>query len=571
MLKIGSVVDGKYKILYRVGKGGMSYVYLAINEVANKEWAIKEIRKDARVDGEAVKQSPITETNIMKKLSNPHLPRIIDVINEEDAYLIVMDYIEGVTLKSRLDNEGRQNQEDVVDWALQLCEVLGYLHSQDPPIIYRDMKPGNIMLRPDGRIMLIDFGIAREYKDGAAEDTKCLGTKGYAAPEQYGGQGQTDERTDIYNLGATIYHLVTGKDPTKPPYEMRPIRTWDPAFSSGLETIIVKCTKNDPEERYQNIEELQFALKHYKELEEEYQQTKRGKWRLFKGLCAAAMVSLVLSAGMKIYAYTLTSGTYDAKIKEAETSTEQEKAVRAYEEAIRISPANKIAYSNLLNEVFLADGNYTQKEADRFTTILGYRGNRDSRTIEEKFQKNKSGYEEFCYEMGLAFFYFYEGFGNKPLSKPWLRTAKESGSLEEKKRMRAERLYHISEYYTQLGSMNRAGDNTANYLDYWNDLVKLSGDDIAQEDNIRTALVMYGELVYQIGAHASDFKKAGVTRADMLFELRRVERILTEEIVGDDTYSEDEYGQKVDEILRGTDIAQKEVDIVYPPQEGEGG
>ena len=162
MLEIGQVIDNKYKILYEVGKGGMSRVYLAINEAAGKEWAVKEVRKKGRKHGESVKQDPVTETDILKKLNNPHLPRIIDVIEEEEAYLIVMDFVEGLTLKKKLDSEGRQKQEDVIGWALQLCDVLEYLHAQDPPIIYRDMKPGNVMLRPDGRIVLIDFGIARE-------------------------------------------------------------------------------------------------------------------------------------------------------------------------------------------------------------------------------------------------------------------------------------------------------------------------------------------------------------------------------------------------------------------------
>lgn len=134
-----------------------------------------------------------------------------------------MDYVEGRTLKAIVDERGAQPQEDVVNWAIQLCSVLDYLHTRKPAIIYRDLKPGNIMLRPDGRIVLIDFGTAREYKTGQEEDTISLGTKGYAAPEQYGGDGQTDARTDIYNLGATIYHLVTGKPNEtslrNPPYQ----------------------------------------------------------------------------------------------------------------------------------------------------------------------------------------------------------------------------------------------------------------------------------------------------------------------------------------------------------------
>lgn len=570
MLEIGEIIDNKYRILYEVGHGGMSRVYLAINEAAGKEWAVKEVRKKGKHDGENVKQDPVTETSILKKLSSPHLPQIIDVIERDDSYLIVMDYIEGVTLKKKLDGEGRQPQAEVVGWALQLCDVLEYLHAQDPPIIYRDMKPGNVMLRPDGRIMLIDFGIAREYKSGAAEDTRTLGTKGYAAPEQYGGQGQTDERTDIYNLGATIYHLVTGKDPTKPPYEMRPIRQWDPSFSTGLEAIIVKCTQNDPEKRYRSAGELRYALENYRKLETRYQEEKRKKWKVFTALSAMGLACILCGTVLRGYAAALRSGTYEALIREAEMSTDEGQAVARYEDAVKTKPSDVKAYSALLNDIYLSDGVFSREEAEAMTRLLGYKGSRDAHTVEERLRGNKDAYGRFCYEMGLAYFYFYEESGNKQLSRPWLREAKETLS-DEKKRRRAERLCRVSEYYAGLGNRNKAGDSTADYADYWEDLVKLSGDHIAEEDNIRTALVMYGELVYQAGAHAMEFRDAGVSRQAVLYELKRVERIVTEQVIGSPGYSEEEYGGKTDEILRNITAARNVLETVYAAGEGATG
>ena len=261
MLEIGSLVDGKYKILNKIGQGGMSVVYLAMNERANKQWAIKEVRKDGVQNFEVVKQGLIAETEMLKKLSHPNLPSIIDVIDGDGTFLIVMDYIEGRHLESVAKEYGAQSQEDVIEWAKQLCDVLSYLHSRKPPIIYRDMKPSNVMLKPDGKVMLIDFGTAREFKENSVADTTCLGTQGYAAPEQYGGHGQTDARTDIYCLGATLYHLLTGHNPSEPPYEMYPIRYWNPDLSSGLEEIILKCTQKNPDRRYQNMAQLIEDLK----------------------------------------------------------------------------------------------------------------------------------------------------------------------------------------------------------------------------------------------------------------------------------------------------------------------
>ena len=176
MLEIGSLVDGKYKILNKIGQGGMSTVYLAMNERANKQWAIKEVRKDGVSNYQVVKQSLIVETDMLKSLSHPYLPSIVDVIDEPDRFLIVMDYIEGNTLLTALEEYGPQPQDSVIEWGKQLCDVMEYLHTRKPPIIYRDLKPGNIMLRPDGTITLIDFGTARVYKQQKSEDTTYLGT-----------------------------------------------------------------------------------------------------------------------------------------------------------------------------------------------------------------------------------------------------------------------------------------------------------------------------------------------------------------------------------------------------------
>ena len=239
MLEIGSLLDGKYKILNEIGHGGMSVVYLALNERANKTWAVKEVRKDGGNDTTVVSQGLVAETEMLKKLNHPNLPSIVDVIDKDDSFIIVMDYIEGNSLQHLLDVEGPQHPEKVITWAKQLCDVLGYLHSRKPPIIYRDMKPANVMLRPNGEVTLIDFGTAREYKDTRNEDTTWLGTRGYAAPEQFGGRGQTDARTDIYTLGATMYHLITGYSPADTNFEVLPIGKFVPQLKgSGLEKII---------------------------------------------------------------------------------------------------------------------------------------------------------------------------------------------------------------------------------------------------------------------------------------------------------------------------------------------
>ena len=262
-LEIGSIVGGKYEILKVIGKGGMSVVYLAMDKNLNKQWAVKEVKRVANdAKNDVVVNSLLAEANLMKKLDHPNLPRIVDIIETGETLFVVMDYIEGESLEKIVQLYGPQPEEVVIDWAKQLCMVLGYLHNQNPPIIYRDMKPANVMLKPEGTLKVIDFGIAREYKIDSLKDTTNLGTRGYAAPEQYEGKGQTDQRTDIYCLGVTLHHLLTGKYPEEYPYELIPITEFNPMLSGGLERIIMNCTQRNPENRYQSCDELLYDLEH---------------------------------------------------------------------------------------------------------------------------------------------------------------------------------------------------------------------------------------------------------------------------------------------------------------------
>ncbi len=299
-MKTGTVLEDKYEILKKIGEGGMSEVYLAIDLRLKKQWAVKEIRTDKGWDREILLKSLKMEAMILKTVDHPVLPRIVDIIYRENRIFVVMDYIEGRPLSEVLAVEGAQDEKAVVEWAKALCDALGYLHSMNPPIIYRDMKPSNIMLKPDGKVKLIDFGTAKAFDAKSRADTTALGTKGYAAPEQFGdirGRGihKTDARTDIYSLGATLYHLLTGKAPDDPPYVMQPIRKWNPALSGGLEKIILKCTRQNPGERYRNCQELMDDLEHYEELSDAFKRQSLLKMKSFL-ICTACMAFFLAAA-----------------------------------------------------------------------------------------------------------------------------------------------------------------------------------------------------------------------------------------------------------------------------------
>ena len=248
MLESGMTICEKYKIINEIGRGGMSRVFLSEDIVTGGRKAIKVISRELEKGRNYVGLAVKSEIEMFEKLNHPGLPKKEEVIETRDMVLIVMEHIPGVTLQSLIDEYGAQPKAAVLDWAVQLCEILHYMHTRYPPVVYRDVKPSNIMLRPDGRIMLIDLGAAREYEPSSSEDTVLLGTRGYAAPEQYGGKGQSDPRTDIYGLGATLYHLLSGHDPSKPPYMRRPLSGWNPDIPADLEILVQKCTTANPDE-----------------------------------------------------------------------------------------------------------------------------------------------------------------------------------------------------------------------------------------------------------------------------------------------------------------------------------
>ncbi len=407
MLQIGSLIDGKYKILNKVGQGGMSVVYLAMNEKANKQWAVKEVRKDGIKDFEVVKQGLVAEIDILKKLNHPSLPSIIDVIDTDDSFIIIMDYIQGNSLNKALEEYGAQPQEYVIEWAKQLCDVLGYLHSREPAIIYRDMKPANVMLKPDGNVTLIDFGTAREFKEKNLADTVCLGTIGYAAPEQFGGMGQTDGRTDIYCLGATLYHLVTGKNPCEPPYEIKPIRQINPSLSAGLERIIQRCTQRDPNDRYQSAAELMYALEHYDEIDDQYRKKQKRKLGTFLTTLGLSAVFGLVSLWGNLSATQKNSENYDFILSQAASAED-------YYQAILTDPARSDAYIQF-NEFLISDYNMTQAEGQALTRLsLGLQktdsfGFTSTVKVLDTFREaDPAAYQEFCFQSGWNFLSYYE-------------------------------------------------------------------------------------------------------------------------------------------------------------------
>ncbi len=256
-------INKKYKYIKSLGHGGCGAVFLAENIRLGNFWAIKEIPRD-----QSISISAYIEPEILKRLNHPALPRICDVYEDDKKIYIIEDYIEGVCLKEELERKGRFEEKIVIDWGIQLCSVISYLHGQKPnPIIYGDMKPHNIIITSEGFIKLIDFGISSVLRDSETGnergspvqcETTFIGTKGYAAPEQYTGAGIC-QATDIYSLGITLIQLVTGIDPLIS-IKAYCDATFKDCMSEGLFRILRKCIEINPEARYQSTAMLMWEL-----------------------------------------------------------------------------------------------------------------------------------------------------------------------------------------------------------------------------------------------------------------------------------------------------------------------
>ncbi len=264
LLPANATLSGRYLIVKRLGKGGMGAVYQATDtRIGGKVWAIKEMSDAALLDPADKQQARDAfqrEAQMLALLDHVNLPKVNDFFTEGGKLYLVMDFIDGQTLQALLEARPDPFPEaQALEWAGQLCEVLDYLHRCTPPIIFRDLKPGNIMLDKSQRVKLIDFGVARLFKTGQTRDTANFGTAGYAPPEQYG-KGQTDARSDIYALGVTLHELLTRYDPALTPFNLPPARNVNPAVSPHVEQAILRATQAAQINRFQQTLEFRAAL-----------------------------------------------------------------------------------------------------------------------------------------------------------------------------------------------------------------------------------------------------------------------------------------------------------------------
>lgn len=484
----GIVVGKRYQLLTKIGTGGMSTVYLALDTVLNKQWAAKEIKDVSDPEQrELIVQSIVTEANMIKSFDHPAIPRIVDLVDESGTLYVIMDYVEGRSLSAVLATDGPQPEDEVVNWGLQLCDALEYLHRRTPPVIYRDMKPSNVMLKPNGLVQIIDFGIAREYRDdggsvtAAMGDTVQLGTRVYAPPEQYGGGGQTDARTDVYALGATMYTMLTGKNPAEPPYQILPLRQVDASLSPALERVIAKATQPDPVDRYQDCAELAYALSHYREEDAGQRAELERVWKRFVGLVAASVVSLAVGAGGLIGYNVALNSDFGYWMQIARQTSSEEEARNAYVKAAEIMPGSTEPYEGLAG-VYRSDQVFSIDEEQRLRAVIlpslgELRANED--------------YARMAFDIGKLYWYNYaagdaatKGTRSERIraAAQWMNDAAADKDFEQHELAQA--YAGIAEFETTIVPLINEGSDVGLYRPYFDRVLYLLDELSGQENDV---------------------------------------------------------------------------------------
>lgn len=528
MVNVNAVVGKRYEILKQIGKGGMSAVYLAMDSTLQKQWAVKEIKQDTKnaEQRELVIKSLTVEANMIKGLDHPAIPRIVDLIEEKNSLFVVMDYVEGRPLSKVLKEEGPQSEEDVVNWGIQLCDVLDYLHRRSPQIVFRDMKPSNVMLTPDGNVKLIDFGIALEIQNGQQKDrpligdNRQLGTPGFGAPEQFAENGRVDPRADIYALGATLFNLVTGRHPNVKRGGIVPIRQVNPELSEGLERIIARATQANPADRFQSCAEFAYALRHYREEDSAHRAALVRKWRGFLGTAIAAAVCLVLAGGSLVMAGVARNSDYDYWMSQGTQNTDSAAAEAAFLRAADVKTDSIAPYEELIKR-YTADGDFDDAEENTYNAAITRHAT--------DLRKNANNWATLSYATGRMYWYYYSGTRMKsevasvkdqdPQRYARIRAASQwmhnAASTEGFPAAQMAQIYaDIADFNTQIVPLINEGTDAGRYQPYFTKLQQLVAN--ANNENNEVMRLEAANLTLDaLRVYPRKFRADGVKQDDM--------------------------------------------------------
>jgi serine/threonine-protein kinase len=520
----------------------------------------------------------------------------VDIVDTGKTTFVVMDYVEGRSLAQMLRAQRHPfDEQQVIAWGLQLCDVLSYLHNRKPPVVYRDMKPANVMLREDGTVRLVDFGIAVEVGLHNRRFAQSMGTPGYAPPEQLagGGDAQVTCNVDVYALGATLYSLVTGHVPQRAQgqgqeertvFEMRPIRSWNPKLSEGLERVLLRATHPDPAQRYGSVEEMRFDLEHHEWLTDAWRSAQMHKVTVFRRwLVASAIFCCVGVAGM-LMGFTMRQASYEELMRSAALASRSASdegsspAERLYQRAIAVGTGRVEPFLRLLS-VYEEDYRLSDEEDRRMRELLS----------RASIGEDDPQYAEFCYAMGVCYLSYFRidygggSVGNAALAsieaaRPWFARAIEACEAHEgdvplpSTDLKAARTYEvIAGFY---GRMTRAGIEgrpaTPEHRELWDALFSSMEHEASATGEERSVEGVRARLC-QVAAEVvgSPSLLAGFVRAGVAEEQVRSMLDLTRACLQDlEPFLQSEehrrvYGPIAQEIGSCLDVAERNIDNAY--------
>lgn len=523
----------KYRIVEVVKGGGMSKVYKVLDDNLQKYWCYKEIITENNIDFHAL----LSEVLIMKKLDNPAIPRIVDIFNTNapdkvdsyDARIgVIMDWVEGESLQNIIRVSGTIEAEMALQWAIQICKILEYLHKDTrhgeaghSPILYRDLKPLNVIITNQGLVTLLDFGISIEMINSGALNDMPLGTPGYAPRELYLKDAPLDLRSDIYTIGATIYHMITGHVPppavntdnsnAKVPTR-EPMSKYNPTISDELEAIIDKALAPLPEDRFDSVYEMRL------ELEKQVSVTDAMKEEAHKKIiiCASCFISTLIFGMLFMVPFWRmqvdNNTNYESLVSVANSTKDPED----YKKAIANRPAVVEPYIGLI-DAFEQDGVVTEDDLLALKDYLF--PNRENMTDQDR-------YGELCFRVGELYWYYYDmqGSGTRPevSAITWFEQASEAG-YESKK---ADIYVKIGKFLEmQSKSVQMSSDKLgANLKEYWDNLLVsksfITGDEELLQYQTYNSIA---ECIYNYSYH---LLQNGVTEAEMKAEVKELQAFL---------------------------------------------
>lgn len=502
-LREGDIVDGSWEVIKQIGQGGSGTVYLVRDIELNRLLALKEVPVRNTDQGKRQAKAVVAEVSLLKSLSHPSIPRILKMTHDEHSILIIMDYIEGYSLRSLIAKKNYIEEALIVKWGLALCDTLKYLHNRNPKVIYRDLKPHNVMLSNENHLFLMDFGISREVGpdfDYSKEDR--VGTKGYAAPEMRAKNAWFDERSDIYALGRTLYFLATRNSPSleKLPngqeLPILPIRQYDASRSVGLEKIIEKATAYKPTDRYQSVEEMIYDLNNIDKMSEGYIRKIKRRATTIYSLFGTLILGLFLLGSGALYSQMATTDAYNQAISKGKTSQDLDSLVSAS----KIMPGEVEPYLEMV-KIYRSNGHFTSE--DEFQLLSALQSNLPS-------LKGKEGAGDLLYQVGQLYWFYYPQNGQTK-SVSWFEQAKDFGVSEKNQ--------HLLSIYLELGTFKKGilssitdHSDSGMYKTYWNALNDLS----TEMGNDPQLQLTYLQSVFDvIDSYSGGLKSDGLSLDDL--------------------------------------------------------